>query len=288
MSEKKYIATSVFKIEDNNNSNFNLSSEFSAIAAIAGIDSLKSTNTDSLLERITAREFILDMNAKTLLENDPFFNDYDPSHKDPFWKSTLKEFVFGKQIKTENTLVIENNIITKFKKFVKPNLTDGGAISIAVTHKNPESAANYANTFMQEVRNLVETENDQDQDSRLSYLSETLADALQEMEAAQQDLKEYALKNSAMAQENFISGSLKLDDLRMEKRKVEEISNVLSVITQLINSDDFNEKSYKKLRLDYPLVDDVSFRRILGMSETISAWTWPLGNNRCCYRNING
>ena len=84
VSEKKYIATSVFKIEDNNNSNFNLSSEFSAIAAIAGIDSLKSTNTDSLLERITAREFILDMNAKTLLENDPFFNDYDPSHKDPF------------------------------------------------------------------------------------------------------------------------------------------------------------------------------------------------------------
>ena len=103
---------------------------------------------------------------------------------------------------------------------------------------------------MQEVRNLVETENDQDQDSRLSYLSETLADALQEMEAAQQDLKEYAQK--AMAQENFISGSLKLDDLRMEKRKVEEISNVLSVITQLINSDDFNEKSYKKLRLVIP------------------------------------
>ena len=35
-----------------------------------------------------------------------------------------------------------------------------------------------------------------------------LADALQDMEKAQENLKNYALKNSAMAQENFISGSL--------------------------------------------------------------------------------
>ena len=83
------------------------------------------------MERITAREFILDMNAKTLLENDPFLN-YDPSHKDPS-KSTLKSF--WKTNKTENTLVIENNIITKFKKFVKPNLTDVGNFNCS-NHKN--------------------------------------------------------------------------------------------------------------------------------------------------------
>ena len=29
------------------------------------------------------------------------------------------------------------------------------------------------------------------------------------------------------------------------------------------------------LREEYPLVDDISFRRILGMNEIISAWSWP-------------
>ena len=29
------------------------------------------------------------------------------------------------------------------------------------------------------------------------------------------------------------------------------------------------------MRNDYPLVDDVNFRRILGMSESISGWSWP-------------
>ena len=65
---------------------------------------------------------------------------------------------------------------------------------------------------------------------RLNYLSETLADALQEMEKAQKNLKDYALENSAMAQENFISDSLKLDEIRMEKRKVKEIADLLSII----------------------------------------------------------
>ena len=48
------------------------------------------------------------------------------------------------------------------------------------------------------------------QSRRLSYLSETLADALQDMERAQEKLKDYNLENSALAQENFISVSYTL------------------------------------------------------------------------------
>ena len=59
----------------------------------------------------------------------------------------------------------------------------------------------------------------------MNYLSETLADALQEMETAEENLKNYALENSALAQEIFITDSLKLDEMRMEKRKVTEISD---------------------------------------------------------------
>ena len=73
-----------------------------------------------------------------------------------------------------------------------------------------------------------------------------------------------------MAQENFITDSLKLDQIRMEKRKVSEIADLLSVIENLIASEKLDASLYESLRSSHPLVDDIDFRRILGMSETIS------------------
>ena len=68
---------------------------------------------------------------------------------------------------------------------------------------------------------------------------------------------------------------MKLDEIRMEKRKVEEIADLLFIIEGLIKSESLDERSYETLRSSHPLVDDIDFRRILGMSETISAWVWP-------------
>ena len=43
----------------------------------------------------------------------------------------------------------------------------------------------------------------------------------------------------------------------------------------LLNLETWTDNSYEALRSSHPLVDDIEFRRILGMSETISAWSWP-------------
>ena len=274
-TEKKYTAIAVFQIEQKDKSGFNLSSELGALASLAGIDRNSSSSLDVLLERIRAREFILEISKRHLLANDPFFNTYLPEKSDPLWKSTIKKIIGWEQLKVDKSLITENNIITAYNKFVKTEETDGGAISISVTHEVPQLAAEYANKFMEDIRGLVELESNAAQQFRLAYLSETLADALQEMETAQQNLKQYALQNSAMAEENFISGSLKLDELRMEKRKVEEISKVLEIIFDIVKTRNYDNNSYQSLRLAYPLVDDLDFRRILGMSETISAWNWP-------------
>ena len=110
---------------------------------------------------------------------------------------------------------------------------------------------------MIELKQLVERESAAAKSRRLNYLSETLADALQEMDRAQKNLKDYALENSALAQTNFISGSLKLDEIRMEKRKVQEIANLLSILENLIKSGNLDIKSYEALRSTYPLVDDI-------------------------------
>ena len=230
---------------------------------------------DILLERATGREFIIDMKRKFSIDRDPYFNTYDPDYKDPFWKATIKKIIGWQTTELEKNAIIENNVLKNYRENVLFEVNKSGAIEISVTHIDPEKASYYANNFMEEIRQLVEEESNASQELRLNYLSETLADALQDMEKAQKNLKNYALENSAMAQENFISDSLKLDQIRMEKRKVQEIADLLSVIENFIKSGNLDSNSYEALRSSNPLVDDIDFRRILGMSETISAWSWP-------------
>ena len=128
---------------------------------------------------------------------------------------------------------------------------------------------------MELVRKVIEDQDNSFKAFRLSYLAETLADALQEMEVAQNNLKDYALRNSTAAQENFVMGSVKLDTLRGERREAEEFMGVLQRLEELVKLGTLDRMAYEKLRIASPIVDDVNFRRILGMSETISAWRWP-------------
>ena len=160
-------------------------------------------------------------------------------------------------------------------EYVAASISKAGGVEFSVTHTNPKLAARYSNTFMEQIRLLIEEEDNKSKEFRLSYLAETLADALQEMENAQSNMKEYALQNSTAAPENFIAGSIKLDSLRMEKREAEEFIYVLKKLGDLVKLGDLTVKSYEALKASSPLVDDVNFRRILGMSETISAWSWP-------------
>ena len=276
-AEKKYAAKSIFQIEQSDSSSgFNLSGELGALASLAGFAGTQASSiTDVLLERATGREFIIDMKAKFSIDRDLYFNTYDPDYEDPLWKATIKKIIGWQSTELEKNAIIENNVLKNYRDNVDFTLTDGGAIEISVTHIDPEKASYYANSFMEEIRKLVEEESSASQELRLNYLSETLADALQDMEKAQENLKNYALENSAMAQENFISDSVKLDQIRMEQRKVKEISDLLSIIENFIKSGNLDDNSYEALRSSHPLVDDIDFRRILGMSETISAWSWP-------------
>ena len=232
IAEKKFTAKSIFQIEQNdNNSGFNISGELSALASLAGLSGAQSiSSTDILLERAKGREFIVDMKTKFSIDQDLYFNTYDPNYKDPYWKAAIKKIIGWQTSEFEKDAIIERHIIDSYRENILFEVTKGGAIVMSVTHIDPEKASYYTNSLMEEIRRMVEEENRASQELRLNYLSETLADALQEMEKAQENLKNYALENSAMAQENFIADSLKLDQIRMEQRKVKEISGLLSII----------------------------------------------------------
>lgn len=275
-SEKKFTANAIFQIEQESKPGFSFPSELGALASLAGLGGTSAQNSSpALLERTKGREFILEINQRLSLYEDFYFNDYDPSPKERSWKDLINDALGWEKTVAERNAIIENNIILNFRKNVDFKRTEGGAYIISVTHIDPNKAADYANSFMHQLQRLVEDENNAAQELRLSYLSETLADALQDMEETQKKLKDFALQNSALAEENFLSGSLKLNSLRMERGKVQEITKLLSLIENIVKDGNADSSSYLALQSNHPLVDDVDFRRILGMSETISAWTWP-------------
>ena len=194
---------------------------------------------------------------------------------DPIWKAIIKKLIGWEKSDADKQSLIDSAIQKNYIEYVEASQTPGGAIIISVTHENPNLAAEYANKIMELVRQTVATEEEKSKEMRLSYLAETLADALQDMEAAQQKVKNYTLGNSAAAQENFLVGSLQLDTLRLERREAEEFLSVLKTLRELVEFGDLNLGAYEALRVGTPLVDDLDFRRIMGMSETISAWSWP-------------
>ena len=128
---------------------------------------------------------------------------------------------------------------------------------------------------MKEIKNTVELEIEDASNQRLTYLSQTLADALQEMEAAQEELKNFALQNNSTAPETFLKGTILLDLLRVELKEAKQISEVLDAVKKILVENDKSQLAYFALRQEYPMIDNYKFRRILGMSETISAWRWP-------------
>ena len=260
-TEKKFTAHTLFQIENkNNNSGFNLTGELGALASIVGMPGISDkSSSDILIERLTGREFIIKMKNENSLDLDPYFNSYNPNYKDPIWKAIIKKIIGWEKIEQEENVLIENKIISNYSDNVEIGQNKSGAFVLSVTHSDPAKASKYANTFMDGVKRLIEEENAIAQSLRLNYLSETLADALQEMENAQRNLKDYAVKNSAMAQENFISDSLKLDQIRMERRKVKEIANyslalvVLLIITALHSPVLMRKEIYSYLFLGYGL-----------------------------------
>ena len=86
-TEKKFTSRAVFEISESNSGNsFKFPKEMGALVSIAGLGSSgnSSSRAESLLERVTGREFILNFNNKYSLDRDPYFNTYNPDYKDPY------------------------------------------------------------------------------------------------------------------------------------------------------------------------------------------------------------
>ncbi|MBV7410694.1 GNVR domain-containing protein [Maritimibacter sp. DP1N21-5] len=273
-AEKIYTAEAVFKLEDSSNSGLSLPSEMSGLAALAGISGLADEG-NVLFDRVRGRVFIGKVDEAVDLRGDDYFNTYDPDATDPLWKALIKRAIGYDSGELDPESIIEKNVVDTLRANFVIESTENGATSIKIDHTDPARAALIANAIMDLIVTETELDTDARQRSQLAYLSETLAGTLSEMEEAQARLKEFAIDNSTLSIEALARGSVALDQIRNRLERARELSEAADALLDAVESGNTNQATYLELRSEHPIIDDVEFRRVLGLSEIISEFTWP-------------
>ena len=276
-SQKVYTSSSIFIPAIENSTNdlaTNFLSRLSNGAQFAGMPT-SSSNVQTLIERFTGREFVLEVASELKLSADQFFNSYDPKIQEPFWKAKLKSLINWTSSSSNPAKIAEWNVLQNFKNYIIIEETNAGAIEISVDHFNPERAAEIANHIMTKIISVINAEKFKSSNDRLEYLSQRLADSLIKFENAEENLKQFLLLNSTAASASFYRGSIILDRLRTQREDSNKQIDTIDVLLSYVESSPPTFEDYAALRKKHPLLDQTDFRRILGISETISAWSWP-------------
>jgi uncharacterized protein involved in exopolysaccharide biosynthesis len=274
-AKKEFTSVAIFNLGKGPSNGMPLSAEINAIAnnfKFGGEDNTSKVSTDL----INGRVFIEKLDAKLNFQADPYFNMYNPNSVDPLWKSLIKRAIgWQKSPPADPEEAMWQGIVKKYTKNVNVNDTEDESVKIVVTHEKPEIAAKIANVIMNEIISNLENKRNTEQDSQLSYLSTTLAKALSDLEASQSNLKQFALENSALPLESFAARSLQLDGLREQLIRTTELHDAVVELSSMLQNKTTNQKNYLALRQQFPIVDQVEFRRVLGQNEIISSWSWP-------------
>ena len=144
-SKRLYVSQVVFKIEDTSENGISLPSEIGAIAALAGIGK-PDPQIDVLIERMQGKEFILLVDEAIDLKNDKLFNPKSLKAVQPGLISKIKSMFLDSPKIINLSIQTEQNIISSYRKFVDIDDTDAGAISISMSHTDPELASSPANS----------------------------------------------------------------------------------------------------------------------------------------------
>ena len=272
-ADKEFMSSAIFKLDDQSGGN-SLGGELGALAAIAGFGggfSAAALPTDQVMGRI----FIQELDVKLNFQADPYFNTYNPLSVDPIWKSLIKRVIGWQKSISDPQEIIWQSIINQYSESVVIDTTPDGSLKIVVTHEKSQRAAEIANAIMEEIISITKIKKNTAQDEQLSYLSSTLAKALSDLETSQSNLKEFALDNSALPLESFAASSLQLDALREQLSRTSELHEAVSALAVMLKNKTTDEDNYQTLRQEFPIVDQVEFRRVLGQNEIISSWSWP-------------
>ncbi|MDB9892109.1 Wzz/FepE/Etk N-terminal domain-containing protein [Amylibacter sp.] len=273
-ADKEFTSAAIFRLDQTKSGGISGGGELALLASLSGFSS-DFASTVLPTDQITGRLFIEKLDTKLNFQADPYFNTYNPNSVDPIWKSLIKGAIGWQKSSTDPKEAIWQSIITKYSKNIVLEETPDGSIKIMVTHVNPQRAAKIANGIMNEVISTTINKKDTEQDQQLSYLSNTLAKALSDLEISQSNLKEFTLENNALPLKSFTAGSLQLDALREQFSQTSELHEAVAALSLILQNKTTDQDNYLLLRQKFPIVDQVEFRRVLGQNEIINSWNWP-------------
>lgn len=268
--DRLFTSATIFKLDQGEPRGISFGGELD-FAGIKGMNLSSNLPIDQIMGRI----FIEQINDKINLKDDPYFNTYNPNSIDPIWKSIIKRAIGWQTLTTDIQEAMWQNIVANYSKNVEMELTSEGSFKISVTHLIPQRAAEIANIIMNKIILDSKNKKDKNRDQMLSYLSNTLAESLSDLEKKQSKLKEFTLKNSALPLENFTAESLELDKLRENLSRTSQLHKAVDAVSILLQNKTTGQNDYLALRKKFPIVDQVEFRRILGQNEIINSWSWP-------------
>jgi uncharacterized protein involved in exopolysaccharide biosynthesis len=273
---KKFTSRAIFKLhEDKRPVGFSFSKDsINPLASIAGIG---GNISDSVLplDQLSGRVFIEKLDTKLNFQADPYFNTYNPKSVDPVWKSVIKRAIGWQKTPIDNQEAIWQGIVYQYSQNVSLGQTEDRSAVIKVTHVNRLRAAEIANVILDTIISTQKIKQKEKQEDQLSYLSNTLAKALNELEVSQANLKKFALENSSLPKKSFTAGSLELQIFRERLNQTSELHEAVAELLKMIQNKTTNQTDYMSLREKFPIVDQVEFRRVMGQNEIISSWNWP-------------
>jgi len=276
-ADKEFTSIAIFSLEKVQSGGFSINGEAGALAAMAGLSGLGSGNKNVSVpkDQVMGRVFIEKLDAKLNFQADPFFNTYDPNAVDPTWKALIKRAIGWQKSSLDSQERIWQVIVKKYSKSVAFDKTKNGGIEIVTRHENALRAAEIANTIMDAVITNSKIQKNIAKDAQLDYLTQTLAKALSDLELSQSNLQNFALENSVQPLESFAVGSLQLEAFREQLSRTSEMHDAVAELALLLEKKATGQTDYLSLRQQFPIVDQVEFRRVMGQNEIISSWSWP-------------
>jgi uncharacterized protein involved in exopolysaccharide biosynthesis len=272
-AKKEFSSTAVFSLSSEKTSLLSAGNTLGKLATISGLGNTK--DNPLIRDEIMGREFIELLDKSVDFQSDTFFNNYNPNRKESAWKSVIKNLIGWQNTHNEGDESIWQGITNTYRNVVEINLSLDNSIILTVTHEDPNRSAEITNSIMEKIIALKKEREINKQKQQLSYLSQTLAAANGDLVRLQSSLKNFTVKNSSIPDQKFTVKSLELDALRAQLNRTSQIHDALAKLSSLIGSGSIKEDDYQSLREAFPIVDQVSFRRVLGQSEIISFWTWP-------------
>ena len=272
-AQKKYASTVVFRMTEQSNA----SSQTASLSSIVGFPSTSRAATVTYLKnKIRGRVFIESLNEDLDFFSDSYLNNYNPNRKnDPLWKSIIKKLLGYQNVMPDPLEAGWQAIVREFNNNMEIDVARNKTITISIYHNNANRASKIANTLMNKI-----LDDDRDQKAlqanfQLNFLTNAIADALTEIEIAQSNLQAFAITNTAIPQNDFELGSVKLEALRDLLKRTNDLLFAATALELVLNKVSYTNLDYIQLSKDFPVVDQVEFRRALGLSEVISSWSWP-------------